>query len=132
MLAALRSRPGMRVAAWHADRLTRNSEDTEELIRVCAAGGHLVVTASGGTYDLPTANGRKQFRADANDAAYEVDHGRERVLAARAEVAPGCLLPCAVRQESGPCQDAKPSPGNRAGTGPGYCLTGITPHLAPT
>ena len=56
MLAALRSRPGMRVAAWHADRLTRNSEDTEELIRVCAAGGHLVVTASGGTYDLSTAN----------------------------------------------------------------------------
>ena len=87
MLAALRSGPGMRVAAWHADRLTRNSEDTEELIRVCAAGGHLVVTASGGTYDLSTANGRKQFRADANDAAYEVDHGRERVLAARAEVA---------------------------------------------
>ena len=56
MLAALRSHPGMRVAAWHADRLTRNSEDAEELIRVCAAGGHLVVTASGGTYDLSTAN----------------------------------------------------------------------------
>jgi len=87
MLQALRSRPGLKVAAWHADRLTRNAEDTEELIRVCASGGNLVVTASGGSYDLSTANGRKQFRADANDAAYEVDHGRERVLEARAEVA---------------------------------------------
>ena len=87
MLAVLRSRPGLKVAAWHADRLTRNPEDTGELIRVCAAGGHLVETPVGGSYDLSTANGRKRFRDDANDAAYEVDHGRERVLAARAEVA---------------------------------------------
>jgi site-specific DNA recombinase len=87
MLAVLRSRPGLRVAAWHADRLTRNSEDTEELIRVCAAGGHLIETPSGGTYDLSTANGRKRFRDDASAAIYEVDHGRERVLAGRAEVA---------------------------------------------
>jgi DNA invertase Pin-like site-specific DNA recombinase len=91
MLARLRAHreedPPLHIAAWHADRLTRDSEDTEELIRVCAAGGHLVVTAAGGTYDLSTANGRKRFRDDANDAAYEVDHGRERVLAGRAEVA---------------------------------------------
>jgi hypothetical protein len=64
-----------------------NPEDTGELIRVCAAGGHLVETPTGGSCDVSTANGRKRFRDDANDAAYEVDHGRERVLAARAEVA---------------------------------------------
>jgi site-specific DNA recombinase len=87
MLAVLRSSPGVSVAAWHADRLTRNDSDTAELIRVCSAGGHLVVTASGGTYDLSTANGRRRFRDDASAAIYEVDHNRERVLEARAEVA---------------------------------------------
>jgi hypothetical protein len=54
MLAMLRANPGLGVAAWHADRLTRNDEDTAELIRVCAAGDHLVVTQSGGSYDLST------------------------------------------------------------------------------
>jgi site-specific DNA recombinase len=87
MLAMLRANPGLGVAAWHADRLTRNDEDTAELIRVCAAGDHLVVTQSGGSYDLSTANGRKRLRDDASAAIYEVDHNRERVLAARAEVA---------------------------------------------
>ena len=86
MLAMLRANPGLGVAAWHADRLTRNDEDTAELIRVCAAGGHLVVTQSGGTYDLSTANGRKRLRDDASAAIYEVDHNRERVMAGRAEV----------------------------------------------
>jgi DNA invertase Pin-like site-specific DNA recombinase len=87
MLAMLRANPGLGVAAWHADRLTRNDEDTAELIRVCAAGDHLVVTQSGGFYDLSAANGRKRLRDDASAAIYEVDHNRERVLAARAEVA---------------------------------------------
>ena len=80
MLALLRSRPGLKVAAWHADRLTRNQEDTAELIRVCASGGHLVVTATGGTYDLANATGRKTFRDDATAAEFEVDHMRERML----------------------------------------------------
>jgi site-specific DNA recombinase len=87
MLAVLRANPGISVAAWHADRLTRNDSDTAELIRVCAAGGHLVVTPGGGTYDLSTANGRRRFRDDASAAIYEVDHNTERVLEARAEVA---------------------------------------------
>jgi site-specific DNA recombinase len=87
MLAMLRAQPGLGIAAWHADRLTRNDEDTAELIRVCAAGGHLVETPTGGAYDLSTANGRKRLRDDASAAIYEVDHNRERVLAGRAEVA---------------------------------------------
>jgi site-specific DNA recombinase len=86
MLAYLREHPSVGVAAYHADRLTRNTEDTTELIRVCAAGGHLVETQRGGSYDLSTANGRKRFRDDASAAEYEVDHDRERVLDARAEV----------------------------------------------
>lgn len=85
MLAYLRSNPGVGVAAWHADRLSRNEEDTAELGRVCAEGGHLIVTKSGGSYDMSSANGRKRFRDDASDAQYEVDHARERILAAKAE-----------------------------------------------
>jgi hypothetical protein len=46
-----------------------------------------VETPAGGAYDLGAANRRERFRDDANDAADEVDHGRERVLAARAEAA---------------------------------------------
>ncbi|MGZ4664907.1 MAG: recombinase family protein, partial [Frankiaceae bacterium] len=87
MLAMVKTSPGLRVAAWHADRLTRNDQDTADLIRVCATGGNLVETPSGGIYDLGTANGRKRLRDDASAAIYEVDHLTERVLAARAEVA---------------------------------------------
>lgn len=87
MLAWLAAHPGAAVAAWHADRLVRSSEDTEMLIRVCAEGGHLVVTPQGGTYDLSTASGRKRLRNDAVDASYEVDHLIERVVAAKIEAA---------------------------------------------
>ena len=89
MLAVLWSRPGLKVAAWHAARPTGNPEDTGELIRVCAAGGDLAETPAGGSCDVSAATGRKRFRDDANDAACEVDHDSERVLAARAEVAAG-------------------------------------------
>lgn len=85
MLAMLQANPGLGVAAWHADRLTRNSEDTEELIKVCAAGGHLIETPRGGSYDLSSATGRKRLRADALDAQYEVDHNTERIVAMKAE-----------------------------------------------
>jgi site-specific DNA recombinase len=87
MLGVLRSRRGLRVAAWHADRLSRNQEDTAELTRVCVAGGHLVETPAGGIYDLSTASGRKRFRDDASDAEFEVDHSRERIMAQKDEAA---------------------------------------------
>lgn len=87
MLAMLRETPGLGVAAWHADRLTRNDEDTAALVRVCSSGGHLIETQSGGSYDLSTANGRRRLRDDASAAIYEVDHGTERVLEGRAVVA---------------------------------------------
>jgi site-specific DNA recombinase len=87
VLALLAATPGLGLCAWHADRLTRNAEDTERLIEICASGGHPVVTRSGGSYDLSNANGRKRFRQDAVDASYEVDHSRERILAQKAEAA---------------------------------------------
>lgn len=87
MLALLSSRTGLRIAAYHADRLLRNSEDTAALIRVCAANGHLIETHAGGVYDLSTANGRRRLRDDASAAEFEVDHNTERVLAAKDETA---------------------------------------------
>lgn len=87
MLALLGTRTGLRVAAYHADRLLRNSEDTAALIRVCAGGGHLIETHSGGLYDLSTATGRRRLRDDASAAEYEVDHNTERVLAQKDEAA---------------------------------------------
>jgi site-specific DNA recombinase len=86
LLADLPRYPGVTIAAWHADRVLRNPEDTEVLIRACVAGGHLITTARGGDYDLSTATGRKRLRDDANDAAYEVDHARERILLKQAEL----------------------------------------------
>jgi site-specific DNA recombinase len=85
MLAYLKAHPGTGIAAWHADRLNRDSEDTETLIRVCAGGNHLVQTPGGGSYDLSTATGRMRLRSDAVAAAYEVDHLVERVCERKAE-----------------------------------------------
>lgn len=85
MLAWLAAHPGAGVAAWHADRLLRDPEDTENLIRACIAGNHLVHTPRGGSYDLSTATGRKRLRDDANMAAYEVDHMTERINEMKAE-----------------------------------------------
>lgn len=85
MLAALR--PGIGIAAWHADRLLRDGEDTAVFTRACInAGVTIIETARGGTYDLSTATGRKRLRDDASDAQYEVDHARERILAQQAEM----------------------------------------------
>lgn len=75
VLAELRAHPGLRLAAWHVDRITRDTEDAEDVIRT----GCTVVTASGAFYDLATASGRKQFRGDVIDAQFEVDHSIERI-----------------------------------------------------
>lgn len=90
MLAMLRGdkrQPALGVTAWHTDRLNRSPADAEELIVIAAQGGHLVETARAGTYDLSTATGRKRFRQDAVDSAYEVDHMTERIEAAKIEAA---------------------------------------------
>ena len=75
------------IAGWHTDRLNRSTADADELIEVAADGGHIVETARAGTYDLSTATGRKRFRQDAVDAAFEVDHMTERIEAAKLEAA---------------------------------------------
>lgn len=85
MLDYLAAHPGVGIAAWHADRLQRDPADTTALEEACRAGGHMIETVGGGSYDLSTATGRKRLWQDAIDARYEVDHGRERCLAAKVE-----------------------------------------------
>lgn len=85
MLTYLAAHPGTGIAAWHADRLARDPEDQVTLSAACVKGGHPIETPSGGLYDLSTATGRKRFRDDISTATYEVDHGRERCLAAKLE-----------------------------------------------
>lgn len=75
------------VLAWHADRLDRAVDSAERLIEVCAAGRHPVETARSGSYQLWTPTGRKRFRYDVVDAAYEVDHMIERIEASKREAA---------------------------------------------
>lgn len=86
LLTRLAANRGLGIAAYHADRVLRDPEDAETLIRICAAGRNPIETPSG-RYELWTATGRKRIREDASAAAYEVDHNRERVLAGRLEVA---------------------------------------------
>ncbi|WP_431900217.1 recombinase family protein [Nonomuraea sp. bgisy101] len=75
------------VLAWHADRLHRNPGEAESFIAECAKGQHPVETARSGSYDLSTPTGRKRFRNDVVDAAYEVDHAIERIEAMKVESA---------------------------------------------
>lgn len=87
MLAEMDRRPGVGVAAWHADRWGRDPESAEILIRACRRGSHLLATKAGGDYDVTTANGRSHLRGDINAANDEVDHNVERMLEAKAEAA---------------------------------------------
>lgn len=87
LIAEMGRRPGVGVAAWHADRLGRDPEAAEILIRACMRGGHLISTTRGGDYDVATANGRSHLRDDINRATHEVDHNVERLVEAKAELA---------------------------------------------
>lgn len=75
------------VMAWHADRLHRDVGEGETFVTVCVAGKHFVETARSGSYDLTTPTGRKRFRNDVVDAAYEVDHSIERIESMKNEAA---------------------------------------------
>lgn len=73
------------ILGWHADRIHRSTVDVEDFIAICANGMHPVETFRSGRYELWTATGRKRIRADAVDAAYEVDHLTERIESDRDE-----------------------------------------------
>jgi DNA invertase Pin-like site-specific DNA recombinase len=113
MLDLLRSREGLRVIAWHVDRLLRDDGDMVTLAQACRDGRHVIETPTGGIYDMATGSGRKRLRDDASDAIHEVDHLQERVLEARAEIVRegrwlGGRRPFGWRPDPDPVRDGVP------------------------
>src|SRR4051794_30901949 len=75
------------VLAWHADRLHRRATELEEFV-IAAEAHHLQVqTVTSGTVDLSSASGRMVARMLGAAAQHEVDHARERMRRAKAQMA---------------------------------------------
>jgi site-specific DNA recombinase len=67
------------------DRFTRKLSEAERLLQAAEAGS--VVIARHSSYDFSTARGKRQFREDAVDAAYESDRISERSARGKASKA---------------------------------------------
>lgn len=72
------------IVAWHLDRITRNMNDLERLIKVCEDHGKLVVTSSG-DFDLSSDTGRMVARILAAIARGEVERKAARQRLANAQ-----------------------------------------------
>jgi DNA invertase Pin-like site-specific DNA recombinase len=84
LIAALRDGSVDSVLAWHTDRLHRRITELEPLIEVCQDRNVAVETFKAGPLDLSTPTGRMIARQQVVIAQYEVEHGRERILARKA------------------------------------------------
>lgn len=75
------------VIAWHTDRLHRKTTELEEFVRVAEESNLQVQTVTAGTVDLTTPSGRMVARMLGAAAQHEVDHARERMKRAKAQMA---------------------------------------------
>lgn len=75
------------VVAWHTDRLHRRATELEEFVAVAEAHQLQVQTVTAGTVDLTTPSGRMVARMLGAAAQHEVDHARERMQRAKAQMA---------------------------------------------
>lgn len=87
MLDAVRAGEIRGVIAWHPDRLHRRATELEEFVTVAEAHNLQVQTVTAGTVDLTTASGRMVARMLGAAAQHEVDHARERMKRAKAQMA---------------------------------------------
>lgn len=87
MLEALGRGEAGAVLAWHTDRLHRTPRELEEFIDVCAEGKVVVRTVKAGELDLATATGQMTARIVGAVARHEIDHARNRMVAAHAQAA---------------------------------------------
>lgn len=87
MLAYLAAHPGAGILAYHADRISRDIREGEDIITEFRRSGCYIATARGSAYDVTTVDGRDHFREAVKRAVYEVDHNTDRVLDAKAEYA---------------------------------------------
>lgn len=87
LLTGLRAGEFTAVLAWHADRLHRRTAELEEFLTLVESTGARVATVQGGDLDLSTPNGRMTARLLASIAQREIEHGRERMVRAKAQAA---------------------------------------------
>jgi DNA invertase Pin-like site-specific DNA recombinase len=74
------------IAAWDADRLTRQPRENEDLIDLAERYGIQLATVTG-EYDLATPSGRLHFRIKGAIARHESEHRAERVRLKQEELA---------------------------------------------
>ncbi|WP_084100680.1 recombinase family protein [Demequina sp. NBRC 110051] len=87
MLAAVDAKRVSGIVAWHTDRLHRRATELEEFVAVAERNDLQVQTVTAGTIDLTTASGRMVARMLGAAAQHEVDHARERMKRAKAQMA---------------------------------------------
>lgn len=87
MLEAVRAGEIQGVLAWHTDRLHRRATELEEFVSVAETHNLQVQTVTAGPVDLTTASGRMVARMLGTVAQHEVDHARERMKRAKAQMA---------------------------------------------
>jgi site-specific DNA recombinase len=73
--------------AWHPDRIYRTTSDLQRLVKACDAHAVEIRTSKHGDLDLGTASGRLVAGLLAEVATYELEHGRERMVAKHMELA---------------------------------------------
>ncbi|WP_326600569.1 recombinase family protein [Rhodococcus sp. PD04] len=87
LLDALRDGRANAVIAWHSDRLHRSNVELEEFIEVCEKNAVAVETVKAGKIDLSTPTGRMIARIVGAVARHEVEHAKQRVVAAQEQAA---------------------------------------------
>lgn len=87
LLAGLRSGEFTAVIAWHADRLHRRTAELEQFLDLIESTGAKVATVQGGDLDLSSPDGRMTAKLLATIAQREIEHGRERMIRAKAQAA---------------------------------------------
>lgn len=83
LLADLRAGAGRVITAWHPDRVYRELTDLVPLIDLVNECKATIYTARAGEVDLTTPTGRLAARIVGAVATYEIEHGSERMKAAR-------------------------------------------------
>ncbi len=86
MLALAKGRRIRAIAAWDADRLTREPRENEDLIDLAEQHGIKLATVTG-EYDLATPSGRLHFRIKGAIARHESEHRAERIRLKQDELA---------------------------------------------
>jgi len=87
MLEAVRAGQVHGVLAWHTDRLHRRATELEEFVTVAESHHLQVQTVTAGIVDLSSASGRMIARMLGAAAQHEVDHAKERMKRAKAQMA---------------------------------------------